>query len=154
MKTRTDTTETVERLTHQWQQGHHDLNSFFGEHRQWAYEIAQRGFPHFGETADRLKQLRLRLTEHFRQEDEISERLAKLGETPSPEVEANRRQVAIDHGCLLSRLDTLIGRLSELEPPFESWQAAVEEVELFCDALEQHEEQESDCLNWLVPKQE
>lgn len=152
MNTRTDQKHTVEELSHRWREGHRDLDEFFDEYRQWAYEIAQRGFPHFGETACRLKQLRETLSEHFAQEDEICDRLSNVVSTPSPELDANRRQVAADHVNLLARLDELISRLSEADPPFESWQQAVEEVELFWDALELHEEQESDCITWLAPK--
>ena len=152
MKTRVDTNQTIESLSHSWREDHRKLDEFFDEYRQWAYEIAQRGFPHFGETADRLKQVRQRLTEHFARESAICEQLIELTSTASPEVEANRRQVETDHANLLSRLDNLIAQLSELEPPFDSWENAVEQVERFCDALEQHEEQESDCLTWLLPK--
>lgn len=152
MTTKTDPKQTVESLTHSWKEDHRKLNEFFDEYRKWAYQIAQRGFPHFGETADRLRKLRERLETHFSHEDEICKQMAALINTTSPEAEANRRQVAGDHVNLLSRLDTLISRLSELEPPFDSWQQAVEEVERFCDALEQHEEQESDCITWLLPK--
>jgi iron-sulfur cluster repair protein YtfE (RIC family) len=128
------------------------LNEFFDEYRKWAYQIAQRGFPHFGETACRLKELRERLCEHFTEEDEIAEQLLAMKGERSPEVEANRRQVASDHVNLLARLDSLIEQLNQVDPPFDSWQEAVEKVERFCDALEQHEEQESDCINWLAPK--
>ena len=152
MKTRTDTKHTIENLSQQWKDDHRELDKFFDEYRQWAYEIAQQGVPHFGETAERLKQLRERLTEHFAREDKICEQLIAIAGSPSPEVDANRRQVATDHINLLSRLDTLINRLGELDPPYDSWQEAVEEVERFCDALEQHEEQESDCITWLLPK--
>ncbi len=152
MDTRTDDKHTVEGLSRQWRQGHRDLNKFFDEYRRWAYEVAQRGFPHFGETADRLKDLRECLSEHFSREDEISDRLIAITGAPSPEVEANRRQVASDHVNLLARLDNLINQLGDVDPPFDSWQEAVEQVERFCDALEQHEEQESDCIEWLAPK--
>lgn len=151
MKAKSDTTDSVERLCDRWQREHQQLNAFFDEYRKWAYEIAQRGFPHFGETACRLKELRERLCHHFAKEDEIAEQLTALKEG-SPEVEANRRQIAADHAHLLTRLDSLIKELEELDPPFDSWQEAVAEVERFCDALEQHEEQESDCINWLTPK--
>ena len=152
MKARTDPKHTVESLTHRWRDGHRKLDEFFDEYRKWAYDVAQQGVPHFGETADRLKQLRECLSEHFLAEDEICEQLIAITGTPSPELDANRRQVATDHINLLSRLDTLINELSEVDPPFDSWQQAVEQVERFCDALEQHEEQESDCIQWLVPK--
>jgi iron-sulfur cluster repair protein YtfE (RIC family) len=152
MVTRSDTKQTVESLSAQWHQGHAELGEFFDECRQWAYEVAQTGFPHFGELAERLKQLRERLADHFTREDEISDQLVALHGAPSPEADANRRRAQADHEHLLVRLDGLISKLGELEPPFDSWQQAIGEVELFCDALDQHEEQESDCIAWLLPK--
>ena len=152
MKTQKQTESTVEQLMHRWRTGHIELHEFFDEYRRWSYEVAQRGFPHFGEAADRLRQLRERLTDHFQKEDEISDELVAIGGQPTPEIDANRRQISADHVHLLNRLDDLIGQFGALEPPFESWQEGVEQVERFCDALEQHEEQESDCINWLKPK--
>lgn len=153
MKTPVDTKQTIESLSHQWRLDDRELIEFFNQFRQWAYEIAQRGFPHFGETADRLRQLRHQLVEHFAHEDEICRRLVQISGALSPEVDANCRQVACDHERLLSRLDALVAQLSDLEPPFDSWQAAVEQVERLCDAIEQHEEQESDCIGWLLPNE-
>lgn len=152
MKTQFEQKQTIDGLMHRWRQSHKELDEFFEEYRQWSYEVAQRGFPHFGEASERLKRLRECLTSHFSEEDSISDELVVLSGRPTPEIEANRRQVDSDHINLLARLDTLIGELGALDPPFESWQDAVEKVERFCDALEQHEEQESDCITWLFPK--
>lgn len=152
MMTRIETKHTVESLSRQWHQGHKELGEFFDEYRQWAYQVTQTGFPHFGESAERLKQLRERLAEHFARENEIADQLVALQGSPSAEADANRRRALADHAHLLERLDGLILKLGELDPPFESWEQAVSEVEGFCGALEQHEEQESDCIAWLLPK--
>lgn len=152
MSTRIKSIATVERLSHQWHDGHRELDAFFDDYRKWSYEVSQFGFPHFGEMADRLEQLRELLRDHFSKENEICSQLIAVSDRATPEIEANRRRVASDHTSLLARLDELISRLNELEPPFESWEDALNQVERFCDALEQHEEQEADCIDWLAPK--
>ena len=52
---------------------------------------------------------------------------------------------------MLVRLDDLIERLNQSDPPFDSWQAATEEVEVFVEQLEQHEDHETDMIELLMP---
>ena len=119
--------------------------------RDWMQEVNQLGIPHFGETATRLLPLRRRLVTHFEREDRMIAQLAELYPSSSPEVQAVRRQSSHDHHQLLARLDDLIQRLGQTEPPFDSWQAAMDELESFVDLLEQHEEQEADSIGMLMP---
>jgi hypothetical protein len=119
--------------------------------RDWMQEVNQLGIPHFGETATRLLPLRQRLVTHFQREDQMIAQLAELYPSSSPEVQAVRRQSSRDHHQLLARLDDLIQRLGQTEPPFASWQAAMDELESFVDLLEQHEEQEADSIERLMP---
>ena len=91
MKTQMEKSQTVDALMHRWRQSHKELDEFFDEYRQWSYEVAQRGFPHFGEASERLKRLRECLHSHFSQEDAISDELVVLSGRPTPEIEANRR---------------------------------------------------------------
>lgn len=142
---------TIEDLSQAWRDEHDKLHAFFEDYRQWSYQVAQRGIPHFGETACRLKHLRAELEQHFSCEDEICQKLMVCKGGMSPELDAMRRQTAIDHESLLTRLDQLIDQLGAVNPLFDSWQQAVSEVERFCDALEVHEEQEADCITWLLP---
>ena len=134
-----------------WQAEHQQLDQFTEELRTWTYDVAQLGIPHFGEAADKLTLLHGRLQSHFQQEDEIGSQLANQQSVPSVEIEATRRKAAQDHQSLSTRLDDLIDRLRQNEPPFDSWEQAVQEVDLFIDALEQHEEQESASITWLSP---
>jgi iron-sulfur cluster repair protein YtfE (RIC family) len=134
-----------------WQAEHRQLDEFTEELRTWTYEVAQLGIPHFGEAANKLTLLRVRLQKHFQQEDEIGNQLANQQSVPSVEIEATRRKATQDHISLSTRLDDLIDRLAQTEPPFDSWEQAVQEVDLFIDALEQHEEQESASITWLSP---
>jgi hypothetical protein len=78
--------------------------------------------------------------------------LAQSYPPPSPEIDAVRSQSAYDHNLLLSRLDDLMQRLVETEPPFTSWEAAMDEIGFFVDALGQHEEQESESIKSLWAK--
>ncbi len=62
-----------------------------------------------------------------------------------------QRDLLAAHDQLLTRLSDLIDRLSLPEPPFESWTNAMDEVALFVDALEQHEEHETRSVAMLMP---
>ena len=134
-----------------WKAEDRELEAGIDEIRDWMQEVTQLGIPHFGETATRLNPLRQQLVTHFQREDQMIGQLAGLYSTSSPEVEAVSRQSTRDHDQLLARLDDLIQRLSETDPPFASWQAAIAEVEMFVDVLEQHEEQEADSIETLMP---
>ena len=118
---------------------------------QWMKEVNQLGKPRFGETGARLKRFRNHLVDHFQRERELADGLAKCYAPSSPEVAASRRQAEHDHENLLSRLDDLIDRLMQWEPPFESWSAAMNEVDLFLVALEQHEDYEDENVRTLLP---
>lgn len=147
----TNTSDLRQKLFAKWHEEHKQLELFTEQLRQWAYEIAQLGIPHFGETANKLTQLRGRLVTHFEREDEIGDRLLEEQASPSAEVKSTCQQAAHDHANLLRRLDDLISRLNETEPPFDSWEQAIREVDLFMDAIEQHEEQEHANITWLSP---
>ncbi len=154
MDTKTSTEKLRQELFAQWHEEHQQLESFITQLRRWAYEIGQMGIPHFGETAGKLSQLRGRLVSHFAREDEIGSQLSNHQAAPSVEVQATCRSAAHDHANLLKRLDDLISRLNQTEPPFDFWEQAVREVDLFLDAMEEHEEQETANITWLSPQSE
>ncbi len=143
MDTNTSSTDDARQtLFDTWHEEHQQLDAFSAQLRKWAYDIAQIGIPHFGETADKLTQLRVRLVEHFAREDEIGRQLANDPGFSSLEVNATHRQAAADHDQLLQRLDGLTARLNQTEPPFDSWEQAFQEVERLMDAIDQHEAHE------------
>ena len=145
-----DSSESVAVLCRRWGTEDRELEAYINELRYWMHEVSQLGTPHFGETANRLVLLRRRLVGHFLREDEL---IAELGTTfppKSPEFEAVQRQSPRDHERRLSLLDDLINRLIQPEPPFESWQRAVKDVEMFVSLVEQHEDQESDNIRSLL----
>ena len=145
------TNPTLPGIFQAWKAEDRELESSIDAVRDWMQEVSQLGIPHFGETATRLRPMRARLEVHFAHEDEMVTQLAELYPPSSPEIDAVRRQSDRDHSRLLERLDGLIDRLDQTEPPFASWQAAMEEVELFVDVLEQHEDQESESFEMLIP---
>ncbi len=134
-----------------WHAEDRELESSMDEVRDWMNEVSQLGIPHFGETATRLRPLRERLVTHFEREDKMVAELAELYPTQSPEVKAVQRQSSRDHDELLIRIDGLIARLEQPEPPFRSWQSAMNEVEMLVGVLEQHEDQEAESIEMLLP---
>ena len=134
-----------------WRAEDRKLSMCIEEIRDWMSEVNQLGIPHFGEAASRLEPLRECLLEHFAREDQILARLAELYPAASPEVEAFKRQTDADHQTLVGRLDDLRIRLKETDPQFESWTSAMEEVDVFFEAMEQHERSESDRVCMLMP---
>ena len=150
-----NTKQTTElcQIFENWRTDDRDLSRSLEGIRDWMSEVNQLGIPHFGETASKLQPLRESLSTHFQREDTMLEKLAEFYPSTSPEVKAFRRQTSLDHQSLLSRLDDLHSRLKEIDPPFESWTAAMDEVDVFFDAMEQHELQESDRISMLMPKE-
>ncbi len=140
------TSKTTHDLFQRWQFEDRELAAKIDETRKWMLQVAERGTPRFGETGSQLTQLRTYLLAHFDREHEMGNQLAAHYEKHCPEIEAMQRQATHDHQQLLNQLDELIAKLSALEPPFVSWQAAIDEVESFADMLEQHEEQEAESV--------
>ncbi len=146
-----DSTPTPQQLNdvmQRWNDEHAELSKKITEITRWLGEVSQLGVPRFGELAERLRHLRDRMLQHFDREDKLGEEM-HLSHA-CVEVEATRRRAASDHLHLTERLDRLIAKLSELDPPFNSFQQAIDEVSLFVDAFEQHEEEESQGLTWLT----
>jgi len=133
-----------------WQTEDQGLESFVSELRDWMNGVNQLGIPQFGEAGDRLRSLRRRLLQHFDREDEIIEGLSDHFDDSSSTVSALRTRYAADHRHIQQRLDDLMERLGELEPPFESWIGAMDEIESFVNGLEQHEREELDNISALL----
>lgn len=148
----TKTTSEICHLFQAWRNEDRALAATIDGVREWMAEVNQMGFPHFGETAERLQPFREFLLEHFNREQEMLSKLSELYPTASPEVEAFKRQTQLDHRELLDRLDDMTQRLRETDPRFESWTEAMDEVDVFFAAVEQHELLESDRVIMLVPE--
>ncbi len=145
-----ETNLSVMQLLDRWQAEDHELEEQIDELRDWMQEVSQLGIPHFGETASRLLPLRKRLAQHFEREQEMIGELVEADSASSPEMDGVRRNSTHDHSQLLSRADDLIARLNQTDPPFDSWQAAMDEVAILAEALEQHEENEMESIRMLL----
>ena len=141
----------LSRLFDDWQIEDRKLVECIEDIRNWMSEVNQMGIPHFGETASRLQPLRETLLVHFEREDQLLAKLAELYPASSPEVQAFLRQTRSDHHALRTRLDDLHARLKEVDPPFGSWTAAMDEVDVLFEAMEHHERSESDRVKMLIP---
>jgi hypothetical protein len=135
-------------LLDQWKSEHNDLTHSIRETTLWLGQVSQLGIPRFGELAARLDAMRQRMRKHFDREEILNDDLQRSSDCL--EVKTTRQRSLSDHHHLTQRIDDLIARLSELDPPFESFQQAIDQIGLFVDAFEQHEEQEAQGLQWLT----
>ncbi len=134
-----------------WREEDREIETLLNQIRDWMIFAGELGVPRYSETINRLAWLRSCLSKHFDREDELCDQLTDFYTSPCPEIDAMRRQASHDRTLLLERVDALILDLDALEPPFESWQAAIDEVGLFLDTVEQHEDQESESIRALLP---
>lgn len=94
--------------------------------REWAEELANFGWPHFGEFAQRVESARAEFLEF------ALERVWNSRDT-SRELSAERNmRFRPDVADLLEEYDRLIHQLREAELHFESWQAACRRFEDVC----------------------
>lgn len=140
--------QSVADIFSRWKTEDRQLSALIRDLRQWMREVAQLGIPHFGETATRLRPLRESLVQHFANEDEMIDQLTS--QMSSAQFSDLHGRSSSGHQDLLDELDSLISRLNDLEPPFDSWQTAMSEVSEFFDDLEQHEKQESESVAGLI----
>jgi len=141
-------TERLGQLIQLWNSEHVDLSKNIQDTSIWLGQVSQLGRPRFGELATRLSVMRDRMKRHFEHEELLGHDLRQVADCV--ETVSSNRRAASDHQHLLQRVDELISKLRELEPPFDSFQQAIDQVGLFVDAFEQHEEQEAAGLQWLT----
>jgi hypothetical protein len=141
---------SLDELMGLWNREHVDLAHRSEATQRWLRQVRQQHAQGYGDLAAQLKGFRQWLLGHFEREEELGAQLQRVRDCV--EMSASRRQIASDHQHLARRIDMLIQRLDELEPSFDSFAGAVEEVGLFIDAFELHEEQETQCLQWLTAR--
>jgi len=66
------------------------------------------------------------------------------------EVESAQRNAQADHSYLLGRLNAMAKPIEGTDAETISFQEATEQLEWFFDELDQHEEREADCFDWLL----
>lgn len=143
--------ESVAKIFEQWTTEDALIEDATDALLKWMREVQQQEFPKFRETAAKLTPYRTLLAQHFAREDEMLVELASHYSADSPEIAAIGRQSQHDHDNLLGDLDDFMQRLDHSDPPFATWQLAINEFDQFFCRLEIHEEQESDSMKCLMP---
>jgi iron-sulfur cluster repair protein YtfE (RIC family) len=146
----TTTYKNPQKIYENWQIEHRELEKWIHLMTQWMRQVSERGNPRFGEAATRLAQLRSYLILHFDHENDLCNHLMNLVEGTEAELDAVKTQATADHQGLLDQLDTLIEQLNALDPPFASWQVAMDQVRTFAGELNLHEARESDAILTLI----
>ena len=148
---------TARDLFRQWQGEVRELEGFVDGLRDWMQKMGE-GSPYVWDgPLVGLLDLKTRLRDHFDREDRIIAALASTFDHPPTELDATLRQAKHDHRQLIDRLDRFVERLrqfmpsADLRPEPEAWDNALAELELFVDLLEQHEDQENESIELLMP---
>lgn len=142
---------SIHELFSEWEQEDQRIEKQLGEIRDWMNQASELGVPCFGDTGEQLKAFRQVLITHFEQEDDLCDRLSQFYPSPCPELDAMGRQARGDHSNLIGRINQLVENLDAIEPSFDSFQCAIDQVDLLMVAIEQHEEYESDSVRALLP---
>jgi iron-sulfur cluster repair protein YtfE (RIC family) len=139
--------QRLEQLLQLWRDEHAELVRSIREITMWLGEVAALQDSPYAELTERLTAFRHRMLRHFEREDVMGADMQEV--YGCVEAEANSRRAEGDHHHLINRVDTLIAKLTSSRPAFDSFQDAIQQVSLFVDAVEQHEEEESQGLQWL-----
>lgn len=133
-----------------WKSEDREIEAFIDELQSWMYQVAQMGHPHFGETATRLRPLQEHLWKHFENERRMLEEITQSRLAPEEVAGRIRTESVRDRDELFSELDNLIDRLNQVDPPFDSWQRAVDEVRAMLNLVTRHEESEAANIQSLI----
>ena len=141
----------VDVLFEHWQVEHQVLDRYTSDLSEWIDHQSKLRTSQFRETVQKLTELNEQLHAHFAREEEIAEKIRAVHCDGSPEVDAANRQTDKDHVNILNRLKHLIDRMQDAESECDAWKKGVYELGLIIDVIEQHEEQESENVNCLLP---
>ena len=139
-------TSAVPRLLSDWQFEHRDLLRSIADFRRWVCGLRPSEDPLQANACDQLNQLRERLVQHFAREDEIGDELKAAEPSAAMELQAMCRQAGHEHAILLRRLDDLVARLMTVGCDCALRNDLINEIEMLVDAIDEHEEQEAECL--------
>ncbi|WP_145218763.1 hemerythrin domain-containing protein [Gimesia alba] len=119
---------------------HEQILTHMKELNDWWTELDERGLPKFGEMGTRVERFRELLAKHFEDEEQEGYFKPVLDETPGfcimvPDFKEK-------HTAILCQIDDFISRLKHPEPPFENWNAALQEFETLLADLREHENHE------------
>ena len=135
-----DRTRTVASLR-TFLEEHQNLTRRIAGLRKWLSELDALGARKFGEMAFRVQELRDLLAEHFQEEERDGYLASALA--IAPQFTAQAADLCQEHPQFLDRLDNLIARVRDSEPPSDYWRTARDELkQLFAD-LRRHERSEN-----------
>jgi uncharacterized protein (DUF1501 family) len=149
----TPTSSKIESLFTQWRSEHDSLDRFAVDLLNWAHDQSKRREAQYREAVAKVSELSERLAKHFARESEIVAMLIAARGEQSPEAAATRRQSERDHTNLTCRLKQLVDRIHESQSERDAWKTSMSELSLILDLLEQHEEQEAESIEWLIPRE-
>lgn len=141
----------VDLLFERWKVEHQVLGRYTDELSEWIDRQSKLRTSQFSETVRKLADLNEKLQAHFASEEEIGKHILVVHDNGSPEAEAAKRQCDRDHVNILNRLKHLIDRMQDAESECDAWKKGVYELGLIIDVIEQHEEQECENVNCLLP---
>ena len=134
-----------------WKVEHQVLDRYTAELSEWIDGQSKLRISQFQETVRKLADLNEKLQAHFAREEEIGKQIRVAHGNGSPEADAAKRQCDRDHINILDRLKHLIDRMQDAESECDAWKKGVYELGLIVDVIEQHEDQESENVNCLLP---
>ncbi len=151
--------EPVEELVglfERWKDEHKQLDQVVDDLTGWT-SMAEKSqkveADRFLEAARHLRGLHELLTHHFSKEKIVGNLLAEARGIATPEIEAFQQKADKDHALLSSRLNKLIDYVESAPAQLSNWKSAIQELNLFLDLLEQHEELEAEHVHWLIPNE-
>ncbi len=135
----------------QWKAEHQVIDRYTANLTQWIAAQSKLRASQFQETVKKLSELNEQLQAHFAREDQICQQMRAAHQDCTLDADAVQRQINADHGNISNRLKHLIDRMQEAEFEMDSWKKGVHELGLIIDLIEQHDEQESESINCLLP---
>lgn len=140
-----------------WKAEQLELNA---ELRRMADWVSIQNLPRISDSSllgYRLTLLLDRIQVHFESERRVGKLLAEARDHATQEIEATRGRANREHDSLIARLEQLIASVEANSPShwetLSHWEKLAVEFGLFVDAMEQHEEQESESIGWLLPNE-
>ena len=135
----------------QWKSEHQEIDRYTASLSEWIAFQSKLRSKQFQETAKKLTELNGHLQLHFAREKQICHHLKTAHSECPMDAEAVQRQIDRDHAAISIRLKHLVDRMQEAEFELDSWKKGVHELGLIIDLIEQHDEQESESVNCLLP---
>lgn len=142
--------DPFDHLAEQWMDQSDQISHLIRRSGQWLARTKQQQNPESEDWPDRIRELRSELAEHFRRQEELSRALQDACDWV--EITSIRRRSGVDHEHLLRRLDLMVAKLEDSTASNDSAREALDGFGLFLDALDLHEEEESQCLHWLTAR--